>query len=173
MPGADYGPLSQGSRHDFRAISQITQPQDSRGEAPAHTPGRAEPPTQLPSGSKLLSPGGPWQALPEGQNETATHQHPLARGLGLHRSGPFLCLQPWEGDLSLLGARTLPTVLNLLITAGQRPVCRGLTSLLYSCAIGGLGPQLEIQEQRKETCVFGTGGGSSWRSLSVSLAHPL
>lgn len=39
MPRADYGPLSQGSRHYFRAISPITQPQDSRGATPAHSPG--------------------------------------------------------------------------------------------------------------------------------------
>ena len=39
MPGVDYGPLSQGSRRYFRAISPISQPQDSRGAAPTHTPG--------------------------------------------------------------------------------------------------------------------------------------
>lgn len=39
MPRADYGPLSQGSRHYFRAISPITQPQDSQGATPAHSPG--------------------------------------------------------------------------------------------------------------------------------------
>lgn len=60
MPGADYGPLSQGSRHDVRAISPITQPQDSRGAAPAHTPGRAEPPTQpAPRSSPRVALGRP------------------------------------------------------------------------------------------------------------------
>lgn len=36
-PGADYGPRSQGSGWDFRAISPITQPQDSGTRLQAHS----------------------------------------------------------------------------------------------------------------------------------------
>lgn len=74
MPGADYGLWARAADTFSKQFLRLLSP-GTGGAAPAHTPGREEPPTQLPGGPQLLTPGGPRQALTKGQSQTATHQH--------------------------------------------------------------------------------------------------
>lgn len=168
--------LGPGSRRDFRAISPITQPQDSPGAAPAHTPGRAEPPTQPPGRSRLLTPGGLGRPSPRGQAKLPPTSAALARRFTLHWPGPLLCPESWEGDLSLLGAPPSLAILNLLTPPGQRPMRRRLAPPHCACAICHLDVWSHSSRSpgggKRCKRVCGARGGRCWQSLGASLARP-
>ena len=161
MPRADYGPLSQGSRHYFRAISPITQPQDSRGATPAHSPGLR---------SLLRGHSRP----PAGLNhETATHPHQCRPALHAPWTGSLFSPRPWEETVFFLGAQNhlprLPKGLDGLSRLRFQPILNPRNAQ-------GVGREAADRRMQKrvanESAGWKEGAAAGVVQCQRSLAHP-
>lgn len=161
MPGADYGPLSQGSGRDFRAISPITQPQDRRMRLQAHS---------WACGGPYAATSQPQPVPTAGRNETATQQRRVRQRFTLHRPDLFPRSPVPGGRLRPPGSTksspchppnlhmaaeppTSPPILNLRKTPVTDYPTQARATPLRVCglSLGKLGPQLGIVVRRKET----------------------
>lgn len=152
MPGADGGPLTQGGRRDFRAISPITQPPDSPGRGCSAHPwarGASDAATW-----PLSAPHPGWAlAGPHQGTKRNGHPPPAPRWPGPHAPVSFCArvlarrpVPPGSTSVSSHPQSAKPAGARDPSAIGSRHLTR-----LRDLSLGHLGSQLWVAGRRKET----------------------